>query len=207
MNIAVKLLVIVFLTISTLFHRKRLENKPKSGEGSKGIEKQESTIEDKQDRNFKLPLEAYKLLVSQLQQEESLSWRRIEVFLVINGGMIGILGLLRSAEIKTPTLKPISLGICVFGFVMCILWLLIVRRSEAFYNHWYEQLKFLEKEYLSPINIFQVADEYFTTGHIQLGQDKFKLAFLPRLIRIYHALIVVLLIFMGVWLILGICLI
>ncbi len=160
-----------------------------------------------QPKEYELPLEAYKLLVSQLQQEESLSWRRIEVFLVVNGGLIGILGLLRSPGITTPTLKPISLAICVFGFVMCFLWLIIVRRSEAFYNHWYEQLKFLEKKYLAPINIFQVADEYFAKGRIKLGQEQFKLDFLSRLIRIYHALIVALLIFMVVWLILAIYLV
>ena len=156
----------------------------------------------------KLPLEAYKLLVSQLQQEDSLSWKRIEIFLIVNGGLIGILGLGRSSGVVTPPIQgislAISLAICVIGFFMCFLWLVIVKRSEAFYEHWYEQLKFLEKEYLTPINIFQVADDYFTNGKIKLGQVEFKLDRVSRLIHIYHALIVAVIIFMLVWLALAI---
>jgi hypothetical protein len=161
-------------------------------------------MSNQQPDSYKLPLEAYKLLVSQMQQEESLSWKRIEIFLIVNSGLIGILGLGRSSGVMTPPLQgislAISLAICLIGFLMCFLWLIIVKRSEAFYEHWYEQLKFLEKEYLTPINIFQVADEYFAKGEIKMGQEKFKLDRVSRLIHIYHSLIVAVIIFMLIWL-------
>ena len=159
-------------------------------------------MSDQQLDPYKLPLEAYKLLVSQLQQEDSLSWKRIEIFLIVNGGLIGILKLGRSSGDVTPPLQGISLAICVMGFLMCFLWLIIAYRSEAFYNHWYEQLKFLEKKYLTPINIFQMADDYFKNGEIKLGEGEkpFKLDRVSRLIHIYHALIVAVMIFMVGWL-------
>lgn len=189
-------------------NRKRLESNPESEKEPKGGEKQEMAIEDKQNKNHNLPLEAYKLLVSQLQQEDSLSWKRIEIFLIVNGGLIGILGLGRSSGVVTPPVQGISLGIslaiCAMGFFMCFLWLIIVKRSEAFYNHWYDQLTFLEKEYLTPIKIFQVAEEYFAKGKVMLGQKKLDLDRVSRLIHIYHALIVAVIIFMLVWLALAI---
>jgi hypothetical protein len=154
----------------------------------------------------KLPLEAYKILVSQIQQEESLFWKRIDIFLIVNSGLIAILGLGRSSGVVTSSggiSLAISLAICAIGFFMCFLWLIIVKRSEAFYEHWYEQLKFLEREYLAPINIFQVADDYFAKGEITLGKERFKLDPVSRLIHIYHALIVAVMIFMVVWLILA----
>jgi len=161
-------------------------------------------MSDQQPDPNKLPLEAYKLLVGQLQQEESLSWKRIEIFLVVNGGLIGILGLGRSSEDMARPLQGISLAICVMGFLMCFLWLIIAKRSEAFYNHWYEQLKLLEKSYLTPINIFQVADEYFDKGRITLGGKEFKLDRVSRLIKMYQAVRVVIRLFMVGWLALGV---
>jgi len=190
-------------------NRRCLESDPKSEKESKGGEKREMPIKNGQRNNYNLPLEAYKLLVSQLQQEDSLSWKRVEIFLIVNGGLIGILGLGRSSGVVTTPVQgislAISLAICAMGFFMCFLWLVIVKRSEAFYNHWYEQLKFLEKEYLDPIKVFQLADDYFDKKkEIKLGEEPFKLDRVSRLIHIYHALIVAVIIFMLVWLALAI---
>jgi ABC-type transport system involved in multi-copper enzyme maturation permease subunit len=156
-------------------------------------------------KEYELPLEAYKLLTNLLQHDEVLSWRRIEIFLVFNGGLIAILGLVwRSQNVASQTPRFLPIMICAIGVVMCFLWVIIVRRSEAFYNHWYEQLKFLEKEYLSPINTFQIADEYFAKGRIKLGQEEFKLDFVSRRMHIYHILMAVPLVLLTAWLSLGI---
>lgn len=148
----------------------------------------------------KLPLEAYKILAELLRHDDNLFWRRNEVMLVINGGMLTVLGWF----LRSSSSKAISLAICVIGFVMSILWLLIVKRSEAFYNHWYEQLKFLEKHYLAPVNIFQIADQYFATGQIKLGEETFKLDFLSRRMRMFQAMQVASLVLAIIWLALGI---
>jgi hypothetical protein len=153
-------------------------------------------------REYELPLEAYRLLAKLLQHEEALFWRRNDVFLALNGGLVVVLGLIRppQAETVNPTPKILTYMICSIGLVMCFLWLTTVRRSEAFYNHWYEQLKFLEKQYLAPISVFQIADEYFAKGRIKLGEEEFKLDFLSRQMRIYHALIGAPLVFLVAWL-------
>ncbi len=153
-----------------------------------------------------LILEAYKILVKLLESEDSLFWRRNEVLLAINGGMITILAFFRSSQ-PTPidlTLKVILSTICIIGLVTSLLWLLIVKRTEAFYNHWYEQLKQLEKQYLSPINIFQIADEYFAKRQIKLGQETFKLDLLAGSMRMFRAIQVVSTVFAIIWLVLGI---
>ncbi len=155
------------------------------------------------------PLETYKLLTDLLQHEEDLFWRRNEVFLVINGGMITLLGLIlpRQVVAVAPAVKVISLAICTVGVIMCLLWLIVIKRGEAFYNYWYEQLDFLETQYHAPVNIFLIADEYFKKGRIKIGDVELKLGFLSRRMRIFQALMVASLIFIVVWLSLAVYLI
>jgi len=152
-----------------------------------------------------LQLEVYKILVSMLQNDDNLFWRRNEVLIAINGGMLTVIGLMRSSQILSATgsIKAISVAICVIEVLVCILWLFIAKRGEAFYNHWYEQLKFLEKEYLSPIRAFQIADEFFLKGQIKLGEEYFKLDFFSRSIHMFAALQIMAIIFSCVWLCLG----
>jgi hypothetical protein len=151
-----------------------------------------------------LQMDAYKILVSMLQNDDNLFWRRNDVLIAINGGMLTVIGLMQSSQAPayTESSKAISVVICGIGVVVCIFWLLIAKRSEAFYNHWVEQLKFLEKEYLTPINTFQIADEFFAKGQIKLGKDFFKLDFLSRM-RMFRAMQFLALVFSFVWLGLG----
>ena len=147
------------------------------------------------------PIEAYKVIVSLLQHEETIFWRRIEILLVFNAGLIAILGLIRPFQDVTTaqTSRVLPLLVCCIGAVICLLWIIIIKRSEAFYNHWYEQAKFWEKEYLSPINVFRIADEYFERGVIKLGDEEFRLDFVAKRMHIYHALIAIPLVFLAAW--------
>jgi len=157
-------------------------------------------------KEHQLALEAYKLLFDMLQHEETLFWNRNQTFLVINAAMFTILGLIRPKEIVvvSPAIQTISFVICFFSAIICFLWLIVVRRSEAFYDHWYEQLKFLEKQYLQSITIFRTADEYFSRGKIEIGGKSFKLGPLAKRLRIYMASTAVPAILILVWIGLGI---
>ena len=152
-----------------------------------------------------LHLEAYKILVGMLQNDDNLFWRRNEVLIAINGGMLTAIGLMRSSQISNSSLslKAISIAICIVGVLVCILWFLIAKRSEAFYNHWYEQLKFMESRHLKSINIFRLADEFFLNGRIKLGKEEFKLDPLAHSMRMFAALQILSVIFSFVWLCLG----
>lgn len=156
----------------------------------------------------KLPLEAYKLLVGMLQQEEMFLWRRSEFFIVINGALYSALGLiLPKGDMSGPfSLQLIPIIICAVGVVLCLLWLFTTARGEAFFNYWQEHLKYLEHDFLSPIRIFQGADEYFLNRSITLGKEgnELKLPFLARLLKITCALEISSSIFGVVWLILGV---
>jgi hypothetical protein len=150
--------------------------------------------------------EAYKILVQLLKQEDILFWRRNEITLAVNGGMLAIHGWFQSSKVPAITSSSIaiSLAICVTGFCVCILWMLIVKRSETFYRHWYEHLKLLEKRYVEPVNIFQIADQYFSMGEMKLGEETFKLDFLSRRMRMFQVIKLVFLILAIVWVSLGI---
>jgi hypothetical protein len=152
-------------------------------------------------------IEGYKQLADLLRHEEALFWKRTETFLVISAGLIGILGLFWPSE--TQAALSASMGpppsffgfvICAVGVIMCLFWLVVVRRSEAFYNHWYEQLKFLEKQYLAPLSVFQTADQFFAEGHVKLGDAEFKLDPVSRLGRVYQVMIGAPLVFLVAWL-------
>jgi hypothetical protein len=155
-------------------------------------------------KSQELQVEAYKILVSQLQNDDNLFWRRNDVLIAINGGMLTVIGLMLSSRMITPSLTAVSIAICAIGVVVCVLWLLIAKRSEAFYNHWYEQLKFIERQYLTPVRIFQIADEYFSKGYIILGKEHFKLDFLSRSLHMFTAMQILAVIFSIVWFCLGI---
>ena len=155
-------------------------------------------------------LEGFKQLCDLLRHEESLFWKRIETFLLISTGLVGILGLFGKASqpvlSAVQNMQPAHSGsafgviICLIGIMMCLFWLIVVRRSEAFYNHWYEQLKFIEDEYLAPLRLFNTADEYFEKGIIKLGnKPPFKLDPLSKIARIYHVMVGIPLVFLVVW--------
>ncbi len=150
-----------------------------------------------------LPLEGYKILVTLLTQEESLLWSRSQAFLVINGGMVTILGLIFQRSVPGIP-KPVPLAICLVGVITCALWFVIIRRSEAFYDHWYDQLEYLEKQYLKPLAIFQYADQFFAKGRIKLGDEEFTLDTLARQMRIYVATLITSVIFLITWAILAV---
>jgi hypothetical protein len=155
----------------------------------------------------KLPLEAYKLLVGLLQQEETFIWRRSEFFIVVNGALFSALGLiLPKDDMSGPfSLRLVPIVICAVGVILCLLWLFTTARGEAFFNYWEEHLKYLEHDFLSPISIFQDVDKYFSKKRIKLGKAKpLKLPFLARLLKITRALEVSSSIFGVVWLILGV---
>jgi hypothetical protein len=150
--------------------------------------------------------EVYKILVQLLKQEDILFWRRNEIMLVINGGMLAIEGWFQSSEAPAVTIptKAISLAICMTGLSVCVLWMLIVKRSRIFYNHWYKHLRLLEKRYLEPVNIFQNADRSYKRGETKLGEEVFKLDFLSRRMRMFQVIQLVFLILAVAWVNLGI---
>jgi hypothetical protein len=125
---------------------------------------------------------------------------------VINGALFSVLGLLlpknNPSGIFSQPLVPTI--ICGVGVVLCLLWLFTTARGEAFFNYWQEYLKYLEKDFLSPVSIFQDADKYFLKWSIELGERKLNLGFLPRLLKITRVLEISSLIFAAVWLVLGI---
>lgn len=164
---------------------------------------------------FQLPnapdniIEGFKQLCDLLRHEESLFWKRIETFLLISTGLVGILGLFGKASqsvlSSVQNVQPAHSGsifgiiICIIGITMCLFWLIVVRRSEAFYNHWYEQLMFIEDQYLAPLRVFNTADEYFEKGIIELGNKTLELDRLSKIARIYHVMVGIPVVFLLVW--------
>ena len=147
-----------------------------------------------------LALEGYKILVGMLNHEEDLFWTRNQAFLVINGALVTILGLIApGGKVSLGSPKPIELTICLIGILICGLWFMTIRRSEAFYNIWYEQLKYLEKQYLKPLAIFQNAEEFFAQGRIKLGEQELRLDALAKESRIYLATVAAASILLVTW--------
>ena len=148
-----------------------------------------------------LHMEAYKILVSMLQKDDELFWKRNDVLIAINGGLLTIVGFLQSSD-NVESLKAISCAICLIGFASCVFWFLIAKRGVAFYDHWYEQLKYIENQYLNPIQIFNTADLYFEKGYIKLGNKELSLNRWARL-KMFSAMQFLALFFCVVWICLG----
>jgi len=151
-----------------------------------------------------LQLEAYRILTGLLQNDDNLFWRRTDILLAINGGMLTAIGLMAKLQNAATSLRAVLVAVCFVGVIVCVFWLFIARRSEAFYNHWYEQLKFLERKYLAPMKIFQIADEFFSKGRVKLGSEEFKLGFLARTVHMFVAMQILSVVFSFVWALLGV---
>lgn len=138
----------------------------------------------------KLPLEAYKILVELLKKDDTLFWQQNSILIAINGGLLTLLGAIQPKDsiiIIPLLLVAISFIICLLGVIICFIWLLIANRFMSFYDHWFEQLKYYEKEYLKPIQVFTMADDYFDNKEIKLGEKAFRINRLSRFIRISTA--------------------
>ncbi len=152
-------------------------------------------------KDTELALEAYKLLVNIVLQEEKMVWDRTQTFLIINGALVTAVSILRGVigtnEPAPP--KEIYYVVCIVGFWLGCLWLSVVLRSKAFYDHWFEQLRYLETTHLSPINIYNFAEDYFVQGKLTLGKTTFLLPRRAKLIPIYTALAFTSVLFILIW--------
>jgi hypothetical protein len=146
-------------------------------------------------------LEAYKQLAELLRHEEALFWKRMETFLLISSGLIAAVGLVWPSK-EVGGRPPLFLGVAVsvIGMAICLGWLVVVARSEAFYNHWYEQIVHLEKTYIQPADVFQKADKYFADGKITIGEKEFTLGRIASIAHIYHVMFAAPIVFFILWL-------
>jgi hypothetical protein len=156
--------------------------------------------------NQSVQLEAYKILVNMLNKEDTLSWQQNGILFAINGGLLTALGSIQPKTLNTEivSLNIISVMICLLGVLICIFWHLIANRIESFYNHWYEQLKYLEKTEIESLKIFTIADKFFDEKRINLGEKYFKLRFLSGIIHIFTVIQILTVILIIIWVILGI---
>lgn len=157
--------------------------------------------EHEKEDDVKLHLEAYKVLVDMLKKDDILSWQQNGILIAINGGLLTALG---SIQPKDPaviilSINVISSVICILGVVICCFWCLIANRMESFYNHWYEQLKHLEQNYLKNIQVFTIADNFFEKKQITLGGQIFKLRFLSGLVKMFTVIQFLTIVFIIVW--------
>jgi hypothetical protein len=152
-----------------------------------------------------LQLEAYKILVSMLQKDDELYWKRNDILIAINTGLLTVAGILQITKpISDPSLlNVIPIGLCFIGVVVCTFWFFIGLRGEAFYNHWYEHLKYLERTYLEPIKIFRSADTFFKDGKINFDESNnakgFTLNWFVKSARIFKSMLILSGVFALVW--------
>ena len=135
-------------------------------------------------------IEAYKELIGLLKAEETLTWSRFQTFLTVNAGLLVLLGLafpqLIAGNPGHLAVRVLASFVCVFGIAAAVLWLFVAGRSEAFYDHWFDQLRALENEKLD-VRIFSTAEEYFRNGRARVGSEVLVLRGRFRRVRIFTA--------------------
>ena len=96
------------------------------------------------------------------------------------------------------TKRPLGL-VVVFGLLLSLGWIVVVRRSEAFHDFRYLQLIEAEATGLKPITTFTKADDYFSGESVSvLGQPR-RLAGPARWARIYQVMSAVPIVFSLLW--------
>ncbi|MCI0415614.1 hypothetical protein L0222_22800 [bacterium] len=124
-----------------------------------------------------LVFDQYKLLTDLLKHEEVLIWQRNQFFFAFNGALLAVFGWLKSTPKETTIFPPeFAIWACIIGICMCLFWFLVIQRGRAFYDHWFEQLKDLEKNTI--LKIFGTAEEYFAGKAVNLSNKSHSLPLL-----------------------------
>jgi hypothetical protein len=157
-------------------------------------------------------LEGYRQLAEQLRHEETISWKRLETFLVISSALIAIIGLFWPSSSPEPQFlvqgepglgrAPLAFLVALVGFLLSLGWTVVLRRSEEFHDFRYLQLVQMEQAHLKPLDIFEKADDFSSGEAVPLAGDTRKLNWLSRRARIYQVMTAVPVLFAVVWLIL-----
>lgn len=134
-----------------------------------------------------------------LQHEEKLFWRRNEMLLIINGGLLTVMALIGRNELRLGHGGALYTMVGVMGVVVCSLWYFISKRSEEFYDLWHEQLENIEKRDIKTIDIFRTSTSYFIQGYTYMGDREIRVNRIIKHIRIFQAVRIAVLLIAGIW--------
>ena len=147
-------------------------------------------------------LEGYRQLADQLRHEETLSWKRLETFLVVSSALVAIIGLFWANATAGPGflgLSFIGAAIAFVGLVLSICWIVVVRRSEAFHNFRYLQLIEMEESHLAPLGVFTLADAYFSGDDVSILGESRRLRGIAKIAKIYSIMTAIPVLFAAMW--------
>lgn len=103
-------------------------------------------------------LEFYKIAVELHNSESQRYWERNNVFILINGAFLALLGTdLIEGKID-------KLIICLIGFFASYMWILILRQGKDLIERWRKVLHWIENEDDKIVKVFQKADKLSSEG-------------------------------------------
>ena len=103
-------------------------------------------------------LEYYRIAVEFHRSESQRYWDRNTVFIVINGGLLALLGV----DFLMGNYDRIA--VCIIGFIASYIWWLILRQGKDLIERWSRVARYLEDNYNLPIKLYQIADEASLEG-------------------------------------------
>ncbi len=103
-------------------------------------------------------LEYYKIAVELHNTESQRYWDRNNVFILINGGFLALLG----TDIIIGKID--RLVICCIGAITAYMWILILRQGKDLIERWRKVIHKIENENDSVENVFQTADKLSSEG-------------------------------------------
>jgi hypothetical protein len=113
-------------------------------------------------------------------------------------------------------------SICVLGFLLCFVWVLLIKRAEGLNDHLAIHMIYLEQKHLMQINNMKMLDKLFTTAlkadrrwpkfwrdtmevddlRVVAANDKMETPRLPRFgsfVRVYDGWVGIAFLFVGLW--------
>jgi NADH:ubiquinone oxidoreductase subunit 2 (subunit N) len=145
-------------------------------------------------------LEIYKLLVGQLHYEGTLLWTRNQIFLVLNTAIIAIMNLDVFTKLgQTNNDATTRLAAALIGIVLCLLWLLSVTRSQAYYRYWITRIRSIEKQMQSGVQLFNDLHDVYFGATIVIDEEEFRFDWITRFASIGRIVRLVAWAFIIVW--------
>jgi hypothetical protein len=114
----------------------------------------------------------YQAAIDMINAQSADNWARFNALLVSNSVLLAAVGFVLTEKLRVPVSIWLSTGIgCGFGFLLCVLWWLLILRGDSYIRYWNAVARELENR-LHSFNLLRRGQQYGGGGQVVVGMGQ-----------------------------------